>query len=112
MEYLRWEFEKRSFNWEVKSQSKSERGKSATIGMLFSKLLQRAGRVQASQRLTATLQKDRGRLLCPGRYSPTHFRVEANPVLGEQTELLVIKRDLGLKKPWKLSEAAGGQDTP
>lgn len=37
MEYLRWEFEKRSFNWEVKSQSKSERGKSATIGMLFSK---------------------------------------------------------------------------
>lgn len=31
MEYLRWEFEKRSFNWEVKSQSKSERGKSAAM---------------------------------------------------------------------------------
>lgn len=110
MEYLRWEFEKRSFNWEVKSQSKSEREKSAA--MLFSKLLQGAGRVRASQRLTATLQKDRRRLLCPGRYSPTHFRVEANPVLGEQTELSVMKRDLRLKKPWKLSEAAGGPDTP
>lgn len=31
MEYLRWEFEKRSFNWEVKSKSKSERGKSAAM---------------------------------------------------------------------------------